>query len=333
MQSINHHIRKILIIRFSSIGDIVLTSPVVRCLKLQSGAEVHYLTKRAYLPLLEANPYLDRVYSFEKKLEEVLPQLKKERYDLVVDLHKNLRSLRVRFALGVQAISFDKLNFEKWLLVNFKINRLPAHHIVDRYLAAVAPLGVKNDGQGLDFFIPNSISATPAEPIPKPPYIAFAIGAAHQTKRLPTENLISVCKAIKKPVVLLGGKNEEEEGAQIARFAGDHVINACGKLSLHESATVIRDAEKVIAHDTGMMHIAAAFQKKILSVWGNTIPAFGMYPYYGNHVNENTIFEVSDLSCRPCSKIGFDHCPKGHFRCMKSQDMAAIAALANQDET
>lgn len=333
MQTLNSSIQKILIIRFSSIGDIVLTTPVVRCLKLQSGAEVHYLTKRAYLPLLEANPYLDQVYSFEKKLEEVLPQLKKVRFDLIIDLHKNLRSLRVRFALGVQALSFDKLNFEKWLLVNFKINRLPAHHIVDRYLAAVAPLGVKNDGQGLDFFIPNSISATPAEPIPKPPYIAFAIGAAHATKRLPTEHLISVCKAIKKPVVLLGGKNEEEEGAQIARFAGDHVINACGKLSLHESATVIRDAEKVITHDTGMMHIAAAFQKKILSVWGNTIPSFGMYPYYGNHVNKNTIFEVSGLSCRPCSKIGFNHCPKGHFRCMKNQDVAAIAVLANQDET
>ncbi len=319
-------------LRFSSIGDIVLATPVLRCLKLQTGAEIHFLTKQPYQSLLAANPYVSQVFLFEKKIQEALPQLKSEQYDLVIDLQKNSRSRWLRLALGVRSFSFDKLNVKKWLLVNFKINRLPPIHLVDRYMKAVAPLGVKNDGQGLDFFIASPEAKVPVE-IPGTPYIAFAIGAAHQTKRLPLEHIVKVCKIIKKTVVLLGGKQEEAEGEAIAAACGGHVVNACGKLSLQESAIVVRDAEKVITHDTGMMHIAAAFQKRILSVWGNTVPAFGMYPYYGDRANKDTRFEVNHLSCRPCSKIGFERCPKGHFKCMMNQDLAGIGALANKTET
>jgi ADP-heptose:LPS heptosyltransferase len=318
-------VRKILIVRFSSIGDIVLTTPVVRCLKKQLGAEIHYLTKRAYLPLLEANPYLDKIFTIEKKIGEVLPALKQEGYDALVDLHKNLRSLQVRWRLGAKVFSFQKLNFEKWLLVNFKIDRLPDAHVVDRYLAAVAPLGIHDDRQGLDYFLPEQ---QPEADLP-PPYVAFAIGAAHQTKRLPAQKIVELCKGIRLPVVLLGGKAEQAEGERIARDAGAHVRNFCGKLSLHGSAAVIRQADLVVTHDTGMMHIAAAFQKEILTVWGSTVPAFGMYPYFGVAGNKNTTFEVKNLTCRPCSKIGFDACPKGHFRCMNDIETEKIIALAN----
>ena len=320
-------IRKILIIRFSSIGDIVLTTPVVRCLKKQLAVEIHYLTKRAYLPLLEANPYLSKIFTIEKKVAEALPMLKHERYDCIIDLHKNLRSLQVRLALGVKVFAFQKLNFEKWLLVHFKINRLPKSHIADRYLAAVAPLGVQNDGQGLDYFLPDRQLSID---IPQSPYVAFAIGAAHQTKRLPAVKIIEICRRLELPVILLGGKEEATEGVAIARASGPHVLNFCGKLSLHESAAVIRSAAKVITHDTGMMHIAAAFQKEILSVWGNTAPTFGMYPYFGKARNKNSTFEVKNLPCRPCSKIGFDRCPKGHFRCMNDIETEKIIVKAMQ---
>lgn len=326
---VKNRIQKVLIIRFSSIGDIVLTTPVVRCLKKQLDAEVHYLTKQTYLPLLETNPYLDKIFTIENKVTEVLPVLKQERYDCVLDLHKNFRSLHVRIALGVKTFSFQKLNFEKWLLVNFKVNRLPDIHIVDRYLAAAAPLGIENDGRGLDYFLPEPGKFE----LPPSPYVAFAIGAAHQTKRLPPGKMIEICRGIRLPVVLLGGKNEAAEGAQVAREAGTHVTNLCGKLSLHESAALIRLAEKIITHDTGMMHIAAAFQKEILSVWGNTVPAFGMYPYFGEAGGKNTIFEVKKLPCRPCSKIGFEKCPKGHFRCMNDIDTGKVVDLANSGTT
>ncbi|MBI1224573.1 MAG: glycosyl transferase [Bacteroidetes bacterium] len=321
--------KKILVIRFSSIGDIVLTSPVVRCLKQQLGAEIHYLTKLQYLSLLESNPYIDRIFTIKKNISEVLPELRLQHYDYVIDLHKNLRTFQVRFGLffGIKWLAFNKLNLKKWLLTSLKINWLPEVHIVDRYLAAVAPLGVKNDGLGLDFFFSDATVASTF--LPNAPYLAFAIGAQYQTKRLPFAKIVEICQMIGRSIVLLGGTSEAAEGENIAEQAGPHVINLCGKLSLQESAEVLRRANLVISHDTGMMHIAAAFQQKILSIWGNTVPALGMSPYYGNaNPNVNTSFEVEGLSCRPCSKIGFQYCPKGHFKCMKNQDAQKIAREA-----
>lgn len=327
--------KKILLIRFSSIGDIVLTTPVIRCLKRQTGAEIHYLTKASFRSVLAANPYIDKIYTLKKSPSEVLDALRAEAYDAIIDLHHNLRSARIRWALRkVRSHVFFKLNFEKWLMVRFKINRLPPVHIVDRYLAAAAPLGVVNDGQGLDYFIP------PDEEINAPEwlrqhgvdtmhYIAFVIGAAHATKRLPREKIVAICQGIQHPVVLLGGPEDKETGAFIAANAGAHIINACGELRLNQSASMVRQAEKVITHDTGLMHIAAAFQKEIISVWGNTIPEFGMYPYYPQGIQRNTTVEVEGLKCRPCSKIGYASCPKGHFHCMHLIDDLSVTRPAN----
>jgi ADP-heptose:LPS heptosyltransferase len=315
---------KILILRFSSIGDIVLTSPVVRCLKQQLNAsEIHFLTKKSFASIVENNPNVDKVFSFEKDVKEVLHELKKENYDWVIDLHHNLRSMQVKRALGKPSKSFNKLNIEKWLLVNLKINRLPNKHIVDRYFETVAHLGVKNDLKGLDFFIDAknevAISSLPREF--QNGFIAFVIGAKHNTKKLPTEKIISICKKLNRAVILIGGKEDFEVGEKIASQISN-VFNGCGKYNLQQSASLIKQADKVITHDTGMMHIAAAFQKNIISVWGNTVPGFGMYPYMPG--KESKIVEVKNLSCRPCSKIGFEKCPKGHFKCMNEIDETAF---------
>ena len=314
--------KKILIIRFSSIGDIVLTTPVIRCLKQQLGAEIHFLTKKRFQQLVEPNPYIDRIHAINSKVSEVMPQLKEVGFDHVIDLHRNLRSLQVKLALRAPSRAFDKLNWQKWLMVRFKINRLPDIHIVDRYLATALPLGIKKDGQGLDYFIPETDEVDPKTILPTNagPYVAFVIGAAHATKRLPESKIIAMCKKISQPVILLGGPGEKEVGESIAAAAGEHVINACGSLRLHQSASVVRQADKVVSHDTGLMHVAAAFQKEIISIWGNTIPEFGMYPYYGTQPNRNTTQQVSHLSCRPCSKIGYQSCAKGHFKCMMEQE-------------
>ena len=319
---------KILLIRFSSIGDIVLTTPVARCLKQQLGAEVHFITKRAFSPVLEPNPHVDRVFSFEKKLSETLPALHRERYDWVLDLHHNLRSAHVKWSLGRPARSFDKLNLEKWLLVHTGIDRLPDRHIVHRYMATAEHLGVRYDGQGLDYFIPASeeVDVSRLDPGVAPgEYVAFAIGANHATKRMPEEKIADLCRRIPLPVLLLGGKSEQAAGARIAATAGAHVHDLCGRLSLHQSASVLRQSARVATHDTGLMHMAAALRKPIVSLWGNTVPKFGMYPFYPDSMALNTTFEVAGLPCRPCSKIGYDRCPKGHFRCMNDLDTAAIA--------
>ena len=322
---------KILIIRFSSIGDIVLTSPVIRCLKKQTGAEIHYLTKKSFEKILTSSPYVDKVFSIEKEISEVITDLKSMNYDYVIDLHKNLRSLHVKKALAVKSFSFNKLNIEKWLMVNLKINRLPNTHIVDRNLETVVPLGVKNDGEGLDYFIPkedeidlNEINKKYNFLINDSKYIAFVIGAAHATKRLPVEKIIDICNGLNLPIILLGGKEDFENGELISTKSIGYVLNLCSKLNLNQSASIVKQAELVITHDTGLMHIAAAFRKKIISVWGSTIPEFGMYPYYPTSANEgifkNNTVEMIGLSCRPCSKIGYNKCPKGHFKCMQMID-------------
>ena len=323
---------KFLIIRFSSIGDIVLSTPVIRCLKKQvPDAEIHFLTRTAFKEVLSGNPYIDKLHLLDDKLPDILFQLKKIRFDCIIDLHHNQRSWLVKRSLKTPSKSFHKLNIEKWLMVNFKIDRLPQKHIVDRYLDTVSHLSVFNDGVGLDFFI-NPAALGIKSSLPKShqsEFIAFVIGAKHATKRMPVEKIIGICKQIDTPIVLLGGKEDADRAEKIVEAIGEKVYSACGKTNLHESAALLKYSTQVITHDTGLMHIAAALGKKIISVWGNTIPKFGMYPYYskelgGTEQGMKTVVEVENLNCRPCSKIGFEKCPKGHLNCLNQINDATI---------
>jgi ADP-heptose:LPS heptosyltransferase len=326
--------KKILIIRYSSIGDIVLTSPLVRCLKKQFGEEVaiHYLTKEQFRPLLENNPYISKIHTIRKSNREVIHLLKSEKYDHIIDLHKNYRSFGIWMSIRSGYSTFRKLNFKKWILVRFKINLLPDIHIVDRYFKAVSFLGIKNDLKGLDYLI-NEREDSSMEMIPeifRRGYTAFVIGAQHETKCFPEDMVVAVCQRLNKPVVLIGGPGDKEKGDRIKAAGGEHVMNTCGLFSLNQSAYILQKAHKVITNDTGMMHIAAAFRRPILSLWGNTVPAFGMYPYLSDDTNsDSVIMEVCDLRCRPCSKLGYGRCPKGHFNCMRLIDIESIAEWAN----
>lgn len=329
---------KFLLIRFSSIGDIVLTTPVIRCLKKQiATAEVHYLTKAAFKPIVAANPYIDKIHYLQNDLGEVIKALQQEDFDYIIDLHHNLRSLKVKRALGKQSFSFNKLNIEKWLYTGFKWNRLPDVHIVDRYLHTLASFGVKNDGAGLDYFIPaaEEVKQTDIPASHHAGYIGIVIGAAYATKRLPLHKLQELCTKLQHPVILLGGPEDAPTGEQLSAIDPIKIYNSCGKYSLNESADLVKRAKLVITHDTGLMHIAAAFKRPVISVWGNTVPEFGMYPYYGNNYIGNfksttasklpyEIMEIKGLNCRPCSKIGYRKCPRGHFKCMELQKMDEI---------
>lgn len=311
---------KFLIIRFSSIGDIVLTSPVVRCLKQQvPEAEIHFLVKDKFQSVVAHNPYIDKIHVLAHSWELMIEELKTESYDYIIDLHHNVKTLRVKKALKVKSFSFYKLNIQKYLLTAFKINLLPKTHIVDRYLKTVESFGVKNDGQGLDYFIAEE-EQTKLKDIPashQAGYIACVIGAAHNTKKWPVHKWKQFCTEIKHPVILLGGPEDREAAETIASVDDIKVYNACGKFSLNESADLVRKAKLVITHDTGLMHIAAAFKKPIISIWGNTVPAFGMTPYFGAAMVPDVIMQVHKLWCRPCSKIGYNKCPFGHFKCME----------------
>jgi ADP-heptose:LPS heptosyltransferase len=326
--------KKFLIIRFSSIGDIILTTPVIRCLRKQlPDAEIHFLTKQSYKTIVASNPYIDKIHTLGDSFELMLHELKTEEYDYIIDLHHNLRTLRIKkFLKRVKAFSFNKLNVEKFIYTNFKINTLPKKHIVDRNLETIASLGIINDGLGLDYFIPeeDKIKIKDLPAAHSLGYIAIVIGAALATKKLPLHKLKELCAAIKHPLILLGDKDDYIDGKIIAAPDEIKIYNACGKFNLNESADILRGAKLVITHDTGLMHIAAALQKPIISVWGNTVPAFGMYPYYGKSSTQHyDVIEINKLWCRPCSKIGYDKCPKGHFKCMELIAVNEIVNLVN----
>ena len=272
---------KILVLRFSSIGDIVLTTPVVRALAQQvPGAQVHFATKPAYRGLLEPNPHIAKVHVLSGSLRDLVRELRAEKFDFIVDLHHNLRTRLLKLQLNVKSASFDKLNRQKWLLVNFKINTLPQLHVVDRYLAAAAPLGVRNDGRGLDYFIPDG-QEIDLQTLPagfQRGYVAVAIGAQHATKRLPVEKLIELCAKLNRPIVLLGGPEDESTGhiielaftegaasreptaripdnpyyfpenSPIHPFTHSLIHNGCGRYSLHQSASLLRQAQVVHIH-------------------------------------------------------------------------------------
>lgn len=327
------NIKKVLILRFSSIGDIVLTTPVIRAIKMQlPEVEVHYATKESYANMLENNPYVDKVHKLGEKLNDLVDALQAEKFDYIVDLHNNLRTRIVKLRLNVPSKAFSKLNWEKWLIVNMKVNKLPNQHIVDRYMEAASALGVKKDQFGLDYFIPekDEVERTWLPETHQEEYVAYVIGAQYNTKKLPFNRMIELCDKINKPIILVGGPEDAEMGEKVTQFFEQteesspyeeklaelgkkaKIFNACGKFNLNQSASLVKNASYVFTHDTGLMHIAAAFKKNIFSIWGNTIPMFGMYPYK----TKFTILENTEVNCRPCSKIGFQKCPKGHFNCM-----------------
>ncbi|MDP4264037.1 MAG: glycosyltransferase family 9 protein [Bacteroidota bacterium] len=324
---------KLLLIRFSSIGDIVLTTPVIRCLKKQvPDAEVHFVTKEAFLPVVAHNPYIDKLHLWAHSRELMVHELAGENYDYIIDLHHNARTLRLKRELKKKSYSFYKLNIEKYIYTSIKLNILPKVHIVDRYLDTVGPFGVKNDGAGLDYFI-SAKEETTKHDIPASHhagYIACVIGAALGTKKWPVNKWKEFAGRLDHPLILLGGKEDAGSGREIASADPVKIYNACGKFSINESADLVRKAKLIITHDTGLMHIAAAYKRPVISLWGNTVPSFGMYPYYGDNFLSAQqrlpydILQVNKLWCRPCSKIGYAKCPLGHFKCMQQIEVADV---------
>ena len=290
-----------------------------------NGIEIHYLTKENFKSVLDCNPYIDVLHTIKNDISEAIPSLKKENFDYVIDLHRNLRTLKLKLKLGVKSFSYNKLNWEKFLITTFKINKLPNQHIVNRYFETVEKLGVTNDTKGLDYFINTKDQVNINELLPSyflNGYNALVVGGSYFTKQIPINKLNEICLKSSLPLVLLGGKEDFKSAESVFNTNKLKTINLCGKLNLNQSASIINQSVKVITSDTGLMHIAAAYKKIIISVWGNTIPEFGMGPYLAN--KESQIVEVKNLSCRPCSKLGYKKCPKGHFKCMNEIDFSGI---------
>lgn len=321
--------RKFLIIRFSSIGDLFLTTPIARALHEKfPEAEIHYLTKKKFKFVIEDYPYIHKIISFDKRLSHALQQVNKEKYTDIIDLHNNLRSNYILSRVKAQKGRLRKYNIAKWLYVKFKWQVLPTTHIIDRYFEAAKMWGIVPDGKGPDVFIP------PHDEVEIPQdwnkgFIAAVIGGTHFTKRMPMENWLTLLKDLQLPVVLLGGKEEEKAGSYLQHKLPGKVYNYCGKLRLFQSVSFLRQSEYVITHDTGLMHIAAALNKPMTVIWGSTDPKLGLGPYLQNGLYKYDASVVRGLRCHPCSKIGFSACPKKHFHCMKHQQVKEISKRVN----
>lgn len=336
---------RLLFIRFSSIGDIVFTTPAIRCAKQQlPGVEIHFLTKYSMKAVTEANPYIDAFHYFDKNIASTIEELKQLKFDYIIDLHNNFRTFKIKQTLGIPALTYKKLSIQKFLLTKLHINLMPHRHISERCVDALASLGVINDGKGLDYFVPKQVQlkASAIPTVHQAGYIALVIGASYSTKKLPIYQLQALCTKLKYPVILIGGKEDAAEGEEVAKVDPVKVYNACGKFSLHESALLVKNAKTVISHDTGFLYIACAFHKKTVAIWGATSPALEVEPYYPvneneqNYIaqtsNDNTMYYnaiVPNLSCQPCSNFGTKKCPQGHFACMQLQNMELIATKAN----
>lgn len=322
--------KKVLIIRFSSIGDIVLTSPVIRSLKKSHPEyQIHYLTKTTNKDLLTHNPYIDKIHLLQDSLAKIIPALREEKFDYILDLHKNTRSFIVKARLGVPSRSFPKKNWDKFKMVKFKNREISLDHIVERYGETLGLLNTTLDHEGLDLFLSEEIEQEAALLFKekstdwKRKPLAVVLGAKHATKRWIPEYFVELLNQQSSPVLLIGGPDSIEEAKFIASQLKIPYWNAVAEFPLLKSAALMKQCKAVLTHDTGFMHIAAAFQMKVYSLWGNTVPEFGMTPYKTEHV----LIEKKGLSCRPCSKIGFHVCPKGHFDCMRGIEPQHVAEI------
>ena len=325
---------RLLFIRFSSIGDIVLTTPAVRCAKNQiPDVEIHFLTKLSMKDLVIGNPNIDHFHFLDENIDQTIAALKEIPFDYIIDLHHNIRTWKIKKALGVPAFSYKKLSIQKWLYAKTKLNFLPKTHVCDRYIDTLHHFKVTNDGNGLDYFFPNDYSFKAAN-LPtshQAGFIAFVIGASYFNKKMPVEKWIELAKQVNKPIVLIGGKDDAAIANEIAAAVSHFIYNATGKFDLKESASIIQMAQVVVSHDTGFLHVAAAFKKPTITIWGATSPALQFEAYYPTgsstpHYNSM----VTQLSCQPCSKQGESKCPQGHFVCMRLQNINTIATKANE---
>lgn len=311
---------KILVIRLSSLGDILLTTPLVRTLQRKyPEKKIHFLLRSEFESVLVNNHYLEKLFLFtrsEEENKELIKSLKKENYDLVIDLQNNLRSAFVSNKLGVPRIKFNKRNIAKFLLVNFKINLLKdAPQIPVRYAGIFEDIQL--DNAGLDLFTYNAPS-----PLfdPNKRYIGFAPGSRHFTKMWPQKYYIELGKMLNQhgfTVALLGGKDDRLVCAEIA--SAIDAIDLSNKNDILQTAADMKKCEAIVCNDSGLMHSASASDIRVLAIFGSTVKELGFTPYYGKDTGPASKYKVvenNSISCRPCTHIGKDRCPKKHFKCM-----------------
>jgi len=322
--------KKFLIIRMSSIGDIVLCTPLFRVLRgTYPDARIDFLVKERFAELVDNNPNITNIILFDdskgfSELRKLKKKIQDTQYDYFVDIHGTLRSFYLRhFSKSSKIFHIKKNRIKREILVYTKRNRF--HSIIsmrDRIFNAVNQLNLKDDGGGPELYIPDELKQKMKLVLESHPVadarilIGLCPGAGFFTKRWPQEYFLELGKLlvgkINAGLILLGGKEDIEIGKSIEKRMNNKVFNACGKYSLLESAALMEHCNLVVTNDSGLMHFAEALKKKIVAIFGSSVEEFGYFPYYAE-----SIILQKDVPCKPCSHNGRNRCPVNHFNCMR----------------
>jgi len=307
--------KKILIIRLSSLGDILLSTPLIRSLKNKlPGCEIDFILRNEFEDLMKLNPNIRKIYKYDNSRyteQDILNSVISENYDLIIDLQNNLRTNGFTREAHTAVVKFRKHHLDKFLLVKFKINRLKNLSPVPvRYAEQFEDLQI--DDEGLDL----QTDKTPSNELKsKTNLIGLCPGAKHFTKRWPKENFISLGYLLINNgfnVVLFGGILDKELCSEISKEINS--LNLCNENNILQTTADLKLCKAVYTNDSGLMHVAAAVKIPVIAFFGSTVKEFGFYPYK----SKSFVLEDKELSCRPCSHIGRNKCPKKHFKCMKN---------------
>jgi lipopolysaccharide heptosyltransferase II len=335
-------VHKILIIRLSSIGDIILTTPLLRSIKrTYPDASITYITKKQYAGLLADSPYINELIPFDQSegfrgLQKIKRRLKSQHFDACLDIHKNWRSRFLRLGLGAGLITtYPKYIIRRTLLVRFKINLY--RHIKPvylRYFEAARKLGVQYDGEGSEIHCPEAATEKASGILSglgykfDRPLVVICPGATYFNKKWLSGGFVSTARHLIDErsafVIIHGGRDDIDQCESIVKEIGPGAFSLAGTLNLPETAALLKLSTLVIANDSGLLHLAQSQKRPVVGIYGPTTRELGFFPMEKN----STVVETS-LPCRPCTPKGLNYCPKGHFRCMKdiSAEMVIEAAL------
>jgi lipopolysaccharide heptosyltransferase II len=342
-------INKTLVIRFSSIGDIVLSSPLLRILRARfPDGQIDYVTRKEYAELVRSNQNLNYTYEFDaakgfEGLRVLKRHIRSEGYDLILDIHDSLRSKYLRSIRGPSLVAVvNKRVVERTMLVKLKKNVYKGVvSVADRYVEPLGQLGIVGDGKGLELHIPDEVLFGVSSKMSKlqlnrfEKVIGLCPGARHFTKRWPAERFAELgarcAREVEAKLLIFGGAEEVDLCTtlvdDINKQAGsERATHFCGTLSLLETAAAMNVCDVIITNDSGLMHIATAVQRNVVAIFGSTVKEFGFFPYKGNAV----VLERPGLYCRPCSHIGRSECPEDHFRCMREIGTEEVYAAARR---
>ena len=308
--------QKILLIRFSSLGDIILCFPLVNKLRKENaGIKISFLTKKKFSSILKLHPYIDEIIEIDEENISVTKKIIKEKnFDLILDLHKRFLSYKVTSDVKNKVRRIKKDNFKKFLLVKFKWNRFKEIiPVYEKYIRALE--------EGVHPFTSSPLTFNKERKYPEK-YILVSPCAKHYTKTWPAWKFIDYFHTYIDQTFIIIGENNEREMGICAKIGSEckNVINMCGKLNYEELAGYIYNSEYVICNDSAILHFAEALGKPVKAIFGSTVREFGFFP----SLEESRVYEDRRLECRPCTHIGRSECPLGHFKCMDENELIMI---------